>query len=186
LKWDLKLIPTIPTTTSGKTISVTLKRDRPNIANIQIDPTTVEYPQVINQDKAYKTESRRDRLLPTLLAREDYEWEVSPGEFVEKPTTRLAVDNRIYQKLEAYFSNLGISIAKANNHYDIQLEHQLGYDLVRILSENLPLSVSEKLQQRFGTPLDAHWECGEVASPRSGSYYQKLEEIAQGSDGSKP
>jgi hypothetical protein len=164
----------------SQTISVKLRRDRSSIANIEIDPTTVEYPQVINQDKAYKKADRSDKLLPTLLAREDYEWEVSPGEFVEKPTTRLAVDNRIYQKLEAYFSNLGISIAKANNHYDIQLEHQLGYDVVRIPTENLPLSVSEKLLSRFGTPLDAHWECGEVASPRNGSYYQKLEEIAQG------
>jgi hypothetical protein len=155
----------------GQTISVTLKRDRASIANIQIDPTTVEYPQVINQDKAYKTESRSDRLLPTLLAQEDYEWEVSPGKFVEKPTTRLVVDNRIYDKLEAYFSNLGIAISPATNHYDIQTEHQLGYDVVRIPTENLPLSVAEKLQQRFGTPLDAHW---------GGSYYQKLEEIDRG------
>jgi hypothetical protein len=163
----------------GAIISVTLRRDRSSIANIEIDPTTVEYPQVINQDKAYKTESRSDRLLPTLLAREDYEWEVSPGEFVEKPTIRLAVDNRSYQKLETYFSKRGISIAKATNHYDIQLEHQLGYDVVRIPTENLPTAVSEKLLSRFGTSLDAHWECGEETSPRNGSYYQKLEEIAR-------
>jgi hypothetical protein len=39
----------------GQIISVTLKRDRASIANIEIDPTTVEYPQLINQDKAYKT-----------------------------------------------------------------------------------------------------------------------------------
>ena len=38
----------------------------------------------------------------TLYAIEDYEWEVAPGEFLEKPTTRLALDNRNLNAAKSY------------------------------------------------------------------------------------
>jgi hypothetical protein len=112
------------------------------------------------------------RQLPTLLARENYEWEIAPGQFEEKPTLRLSVDSSKTAQVKAWLDHNGVEFAPATDPLDIEAEAQLGYEVVRMVEGNLPEAVQQGLTAKFGEPLDA--------DSLKGSYYQRLEQIEQG------
>jgi hypothetical protein len=154
----------------GTRLEATLTRETSDIYTLEVDPDSVTYSNHFLTEKFLLPRSRVEpENHPTIWATEDYEWEVAPNQFIEKPTIRLAVDYRKTKDLTNYFEQNKIPFTQATDYYDVGREYELGYAVVRLDRAALSNQIYQMLHDKFGEPLDAHLE---------GTYYQKLDEIS--------
>ncbi len=122
-------------------------------------------------ESATAKEENPIRGLPTLLSWEDYEWEVTPGNYQEASTWRLSIDSSKLQGLTQYLERQKIPYEVASNPKDLEAESRLGYQLIRIKESDLSQKIKGGLLKKSGHLLDAN--LGE-------NYWERLNELAQG------
>ncbi|WP_013334750.1 hypothetical protein [Gloeothece verrucosa] len=132
----------------GTQLTAILDRDPPSIARIEIDATTIKYPQVITPNKALVT---RSESLPTLLAREAYQWEIN-GKMLNKDTLVLAVDSCKTEQTEGWFSKQEVPLTL--DFEESQKFSSTKYAIYKVQIELIPDITFSKLVGKFGQPMD--------------------------------
>ncbi|WP_013334938.1 hypothetical protein [Gloeothece verrucosa] len=134
----------------GTQLTATLDRDPPSIAKIEIDASTVEYPQVITPNKALVTPPKS---LPTLLSRGIYQWEDIDGKVLDKDTLLLAVDSRKTEPTEGWFLKQGVPLTLDVS--ESEKSRISNYAIYKAQIELIPERTLSKLVSKFGQPRDA-------------------------------
>ncbi|WP_049858581.1 hypothetical protein [Gloeothece citriformis] len=158
--------------TAGTSFKAILERGiYASTITVEVESSTINYSErfLTNKSLLSKLEGSPP-LLQTLWAKEDYEWEISPGKFKEVSTIKIAVDHRNYESLNEFFKQRNISTSRATDHPDVGTEYGMGYVVTRMKLEDIPEKTYQGLINKYGLPLDAS---------REGSYWERLSDIKQ-------